>query len=82
MMNTKWMRPIGRLCVALVIGLFAVGLVAGASVAAQVPGAAGLREMRHFWHVFIAYAIAWILIFGWLFSIVKRLRIVEERLKD
>ncbi len=38
------------------------------------------RQMRHFWHVFAAYAIAWILLFGWVVSILKRLRRVEERL--
>jgi CcmD family protein len=47
---------------------------------AQAPDAAPL-EMRHFWHVFIAYAIAWLLIGGWLFTIVRRLRKVEERLR-
>ncbi len=40
----------------------------------------GPREMRHFWHVFIAYAAAWILLLGWVASIVRRLRRVEEKL--
>lgn len=46
---------------------------------AQGPAAAN-PEMRHFWHVFIAYAIAWVLVFGWALSIAKRLKKVEEKL--
>jgi len=37
-------------------------------------------QMRHFWHVFVAYAIAWVLLFGWVVSILKRLKRVEDRL--
>ena len=67
--------------------VFAVALLALlASAVTAVPGLAQTPEatpleMRHFWHVFIAYAIAWVFIGGWLFSIVRRLRRVEERLK-
>ena len=49
-------------------------------VLAQAPEATPL-EMRHFWHVFIAYAVAWLFVGGWLFLIVRRLRKVEERLR-
>ncbi len=35
---------------------------------------------RAYWHVFAAYAIVWLLVFGWVISIVRRLRRVEERL--
>jgi CcmD family protein len=35
---------------------------------------------RGYWHVFAAYAIVWILVLGWVISIVRRLRRVEERL--
>lgn len=38
------------------------------------------REMRQFWHVFIAYAIAWLLVFVWLLTILRRIRRVDERL--
>ncbi len=51
-----------------------------APVGTQEAGASPL-EMRHFWHVFIAYAVAWLFIAGWLFTIVKRLRRIEERLR-
>jgi len=35
---------------------------------------------RPYWHVFIAYALLWIILGGWLFHIVRRLKQVEERL--
>ncbi len=61
------------------LALACLGLLIGPEIlAAQVE--TGTREMRHFWHVFIAYAAAWILILGWIVSIVRRLRRVEERL--
>jgi CcmD family protein len=37
-------------------------------------------SMREFWHVFVAYAVAWVLIFGWIVSILRRLAKVEERI--
>jgi CcmD family protein len=62
--------------------LFIVFVLAGSAgpLWGQAPEASPL-EMRHFWHVFIAYALAWVLIGGWLFTIVRRLRKVEERLR-
>lgn len=55
-------------------------IVAPSEVWAQDAGA-GAREMRHFWHVFIAFALAWIVIFGWIVSIVRKLRRLEDRLQ-
>lgn len=40
----------------------------------------GSLEMRHFYHVFIAYTAAWLLIFGWVVAILRRLKRVEDRL--
>ena len=37
---------------------------------------------RGYWHVFAAYAIVWILVFGWLVQIGRRLARVEEKLKS
>jgi CcmD family protein len=42
--------------------------------------AGGPPSFRPFWHVFVAYAIAWLLVLGWLISIARRLGRVEERL--
>lgn len=69
-----------------VFGMFLVGLfllLGGVplDLAGQVNPAAQSPQMRHFWHVFLAYASAWVLLFGWVVSIVRRLRRVEERLK-
>lgn len=38
------------------------------------------QSLRPYWHVFIAYSIAILLVFGWVISIARRLRDVEERL--
>lgn len=38
------------------------------------------NELRPFWYVFLAYASAWLVIGGWLFSMAKRLSRLEERL--
>ena len=37
------------------------------------PGALAQQSLRAYWHVFIAYAIAWALIFGWVVSLSRRL---------
>lgn len=44
--------------------------------------AAGLarQSLRPYWHVFIAYAIAIVLVLAWVVSISRRLRDVEDRL--
>jgi CcmD family protein len=71
--------PVSHALVVALLALVASALMAGPAWA-QAPEASPL-EMRHFWHVFIAYALAWVLIGGWLFTIVRRLRKVEERLR-
>jgi CcmD family protein len=38
--------------------------------------------MQQFWHVFIAYAVAWGLVFGWAVAIFRRMGRVEARLRD
>ena len=52
------------------------------SVAAQdLPGnALAQQSLRPYWHVFIAYAIAIVVVLVWVMSIGKRLKDVEERL--
>jgi len=80
MMNSKRFRTVVRLGVALLAGLVLTQVAWPEGLAAQA--AQGGREMRQFWHVFIAYAIAWVLVFGWLLSILRRLRRVEEKLKS
>jgi CcmD family protein len=40
----------------------------------------GAQNLRSYWHVFVAYALAWLLIFGWIFSVARRLTRIERRL--
>jgi CcmD family protein len=65
---------------ALVVAFIAAGCLP-VLAQAQTPTATPL-EMRHFWHVFVAYALAWIILFGWIWSIVRRLRRTEARLSE
>ncbi len=58
-----------------------LALSASAAAAQEMPGAAMAEQsLRPYWHVFIAYAIAILLVLGWVLSIGKRLKDVEERL--
>ena len=50
---------------------------------AQDIGAIGRQTLgRPYWHVFLAYLVSWILIFGWLISISRGLRRIENRLGE
>lgn len=57
-------------------------LVAASALGAQeLPGTGlGSQSLRPYWHVFVAYAIAIVLVLGWVISIGRRLKDVEERL--
>ena len=55
------------------------------ALAAQeaLPGSrVGEQNLRPYWHVFAAYALVIALIGGWVLSIARRLRSLEERLVD
>jgi CcmD family protein len=60
----------------------ALGALTVTALSAQeLPGAAMAEQsLRPYWHVFIAYAIAIALVLGWVISIGRRLKDVEERL--
>jgi CcmD family protein len=75
MMDRKWFS---RWTAAWVLGVL---LLQASPVWAQAGTALGRQTLgRAYWHVFAAYAIVWLLVLGWLISIVRRLRRVEERL--
>jgi CcmD family protein len=38
------------------------------------------RTFRAYWHVFIAFALAWLLLFGYTVSIARRSRRLEEQM--
>lgn len=40
------------------------------------------QSLRPYWHVFIAYALAWVLVFGWVVSIARRLGRVQRDIED
>lgn len=64
---------------AVALSLFLLSLTASAAFAQG--GSIGQQTLgRPYWHVFAAYAIAWALMFGWLLSMARRLRRVEERI--
>ena len=74
MMDQRWFRW----TTVFVLGV--LFLQAG-PVWAQAGTALGSQTLgRGYWHVFAAYATVWILVLGWVISIVRRLRRVEERL--
>ena len=70
-----------RFCLWTTVFVLGVLLLQASPVWAQAGTALGEQTLgRAYWHVFAAYAIVWLLVGGWMFSIVRRLRRVEERL--
>ncbi len=75
MMAQRWFC---RWTTAFVLGVI---LLRASPAWAQAGTALGSQTLgRGYWHVFAAYALVWILVLGWVISIVRRLRRVEERL--
>lgn len=56
--------------------------VASSPVAAQATSANAIGGLRAYWHVFIAYAVVIVLVLGWVISIARRLKDVEQRLAE
>jgi len=53
-----------------------------AAQGAMPAGGLAAQSLRAYRFVFIAYAIAWILVFGWVIAVGRRLAKVEQRLGD
>lgn len=67
--------PSGIALAATVLAL----LVSDAPAFAQVGTDVLARQsLRPYWYVFIAYALAWLLLMGWLLSIGRRIRRLED----
>ncbi len=65
------------------LAFVAVALVAlAAPVAAQQAGSLASQSMRPYRFVFYAYAVAWILVFGWVVAVARRLARLDRRLED
>ena len=58
---------------------FALMALIPAALSAQGAPLASQTLGRGYWHVFIAYAIAWLLVGGWLISVTRRLARLERR---
>lgn len=52
---------------------------AGQEASAPVTGLAG-QSLRPYQFVFLAYALAWLLVLGWVIAIARRLARLERRL--
>ena len=63
---------------ALVIALPTAGFAQGTAD----PNALASQSLRGYTHMFIAYAIAWLVVVGWVISIARRLGRVERALKE
>ncbi len=71
-------KRFSRWTTALLLGIL---LFQASPVWAQAGTVLGRQTLgRAYWHVFAAYAVVLLLILGWVISIVRRLRRVEERL--
>lgn len=73
------MKTVGIFCTFVLLALFpdlveAQGMPQGSGLEGQT--------LRGHTHVFIAYAIAWLLVLGWVVSIARRLGRVENALND
>ncbi len=78
MMAQKWFS---RWAAAFVLVVLGVLLLEVNQAWAQAGTPLGTQTLgRAYWHVFAAYAVVWLLVLGWVISIVRRLRRVEERL--
>lgn len=64
--------------VALLAALAAL-LAFSAPVSAQVgTEVLAQQSLRPYWYVFIAYALAWLLLMGWIVSIGRRMRSLDD----
>jgi CcmD family protein len=73
-------RPPSGVFLALLAVVAAV--VLAEPVVAQQPPAGGGQSLRAYRFVFLAYAFAWILVFGWIWAVARRLARLDSRLRD
>lgn len=72
------MRPVVLLAL---LALLALLVLVPVAALAQGPGPA-TGSLRPYWHVFVAYAAAWLLVLGWVAHIGRRLSRVESHLGE
>lgn len=72
-----------RILSRLVVPVLLSAATALPAVAQTLPGSdVGAQNLRPYHFLFIAYALAWLLVFGWVVSVARRLARVEKRLED
>lgn len=76
------MSALRRMLLSVVAGILPVAVLVGGLAGAQAgSGTLGAQSLRPYAHVFVAYALAWLLVIGWTWSIARRLGKVERRLE-
>jgi CcmD family protein len=73
-------RTIGWGAVWLLLLALLLPFLMGAAPTQMDSATLGAQNLRSYWHVFVAYGLAWLLIFGWIFSVARRLSRIERRL--
>jgi len=66
---------------ACLLGVLLVAVLA-APLAAQAGGLGAQRLGRPYVHVFLAYAVLWVLVVGWIWAIARRIARLEARLRE
>jgi CcmD family protein len=70
------------LILASVAVLVSIPALAHAQGGLADPEAIASQNLRGYTHMFVAYAIAWALVLGWVLSLARRLRRVEQALTE
>lgn len=78
--ETRRMRAMWVMGTAVALLLVSVLGPVGAEAQAGQGGGLGSQSLRPYGHVFVAYALAWALILGWVVSLGRRWRRVEDEL--
>lgn len=78
---SRALKILSRLAFTMILAVFAI--LHAAPAAAQMPGTdIGAQNLQPYHFLFIAYALIWLLVFGWVVSIARRLARLEKRLQD
>ena len=63
----------------VLLAALAASLASTAPLVAQVgTEVLAQQSLRPYWYVFIAYSLAWLLLLGWMFSIGRRMRGLDD----
>lgn len=83
-MSGRRRRVVARSLAGALPAILAVvaAVVLAEPVLAQQPPATGGQSLRAYRFVFLAYALAWVLVFGWIWAVARRLARLDSRLRD